>query len=158
MLINRLCGNKRKREPHTRSVKASRMKGNQGKEWKLTWEGETKCMKAQREPRNGEKVSKGETSVGKSAHKLFQEFLKRIGLTLFFLSSHSKPFNHMWSFWVFFLTVVFVLYIVFQSYNILCNVLFEYTYQVQLLLSIDMSLLSTYLLRSTENTTSEPRL
>lgn len=91
-------GKKRKRDPHIRSVKAYRMKVNQGKEWKLMWEGWTKCMKAQREPRNGKKVSKGETSIGKSAHKLFQEFLKRIHLTsLFFLSSHWKPFNHMWS-------------------------------------------------------------
>lgn len=47
------------------------MKVNQGKEWQLVLKGETEGLKAQKEARNGQKVSKGETSIGKSAHKLF---------------------------------------------------------------------------------------
>lgn len=106
-------------------------KVNQEKERKFAWEGRTECLKAQREPRTGQKVSKRETSIRKYAYKCFQEFLKRIGLILFFWApiASSSTVSEVCLF--VFLTVVFVLYIVFQSYNILCNILFDSHYQVQ---------------------------
>lgn len=59
MLIYRLCADKRKRDPHTGSVKASRMKANQGKDLKLIWEGGTKCLKLRESPGMDRRSVKG---------------------------------------------------------------------------------------------------